>query len=697
MVFRAWIGAPWILAFALSCLLPVVRPLDAEDGTFPTFVRAQAEQLRAGDRAPSSRADWETRREKLREQLRQAWGVFPPQPCPLEPQKLGELKREGYRVEKIIFQTMPGVWMAANAYVPERPGPLPAVLCVHGHWQFAKQDPKVQARCIGLAKLGFFVLAVDAFGAGERGVQEQLGEYHGEMTGAMLLPIGRPLSGIQVYENMRAVDYLRSRPEIDPQRIGVTGASGGGNQSMYVGTFDERIAATVPVCSVGSYEAYLAAACCMCEVVPGAIRHTEEGDLLGLAAPRALMVISATADAPQFSVREASKSFARASDIFELYEVGSRARHTIIESGHDYNQAMREAMYGWMTKFLKGEGDGSPIAEPPHTTETPETLRCFPGDSRPDDYITIPRFAAREARAMLGARRRPATDKDWKQETAASKSQLAKTLAVPASLPAEFDLDVQMLDGGIQELRYSVEPHIVLTAHVQPPVTSTEHLVLLLDCDGENTAAGQPLAAECRAAGASVLTVDLRATGKHAVKGDVIGNAPDHNSAEWSLWIGRPLLGQWVVDVRRTLDAVARVRNGKLPCQVDLVGRGPAGLVALAAGTLDDRIHRVAMDGTLVSYVSEHPYRGQRLALMVPGILREVGDVPHWAACLAPRPLIVAGGVRGNGERVPDDQVPQFFEYTRNRYQAFGHSERLRFVPATGLGPLLASPSTDMP
>ena len=150
--------------------------------------------------------------------LRQAWGGLPPEPCPLDARILGTLDRDGYRVERIIFRTFPDVWMTANAYVPRREGKRPAILAVHGHWKGAKQDPVVQARCIGAAKLGFFVLAVDAFGAGERGVGKALGEYHGAMTAATLLPIGLPLSGLQVEENRRAVDYLRTRPEVDPDR-----------------------------------------------------------------------------------------------------------------------------------------------------------------------------------------------------------------------------------------------------------------------------------------------------------------------------------------------------------------------------------------------------------------------------------------------------------------------------------------------
>lgn len=263
----------------------------------PAICQSPRRRLRSADAAPATLGDWNRQRAELRANLLKAWGGFPAEPCALNPKKLGELQREGYRVEKLIFQTRPNVWMTANAYVPDRPGKLPTVLCVHGHWRGAKQDPVVQSRCIGLAKLGFFVLVVDAFGAGERGVGKALGEYHGEMTAATLFPVGLPLSGLQVYENMRAVDYLLTRPEVDGARLGITGASGGGNQSMYAGAFDERFKAVVPVCSVGNYQAYLGAACCMCEVVPGALRFTEEWGLLSLVAPRALMVVSATKDA----------------------------------------------------------------------------------------------------------------------------------------------------------------------------------------------------------------------------------------------------------------------------------------------------------------------------------------------------------------------------------------------------------------
>jgi len=165
---------------------------------YQAFVLKQAAELRKNDKAPATADEWAKQEDALRKQLFAAWGgeaCFLPKPCDLDPKQHGEtLKRDGYTVEKITFQTRPGVRMTANLYVPDaaKKKPAPAILQVHGHWRGAKQDPVVQSRCIGAAKLGFVVLCVDAFGAGERGIGTALGEYHGEMTAATLLPLGGP-------------------------------------------------------------------------------------------------------------------------------------------------------------------------------------------------------------------------------------------------------------------------------------------------------------------------------------------------------------------------------------------------------------------------------------------------------------------------------------------------------------------------
>lgn len=604
---------------------------------FLSFVRQTAAELRKQDAPPADLAAWQAQRTLLRQQLELAWGGFPQQHAPLEARILETLDRPDYRIEKIVFQTLPGVFMTASAWVPKISGKLPAVLCVHGHWAGAKQDPHVQARCAGLARLGFFVLAVDAFGAGERAIGEQLGEYHGEMTAATLFPIGRPLSGIQVYENGRAVDYLCSRPEVDPQRIGITGASGGGNQSMYAGAWDERFKAVAPVCSVGTYQAYLGAACCMCEVVPGALAMTEESRILALTAPRALLIISATQDAFQFSVGEAAKSISAARPVFSLYNLPDLPRHTVVESPHDYNQPMREAMYGFMTQHLKGQGTGQPIPEPSISLEEPEALRCYPGTTRPDDWLTLPQFAAREARSLLQSRKPlpPSELRQRLERLLGGTEPGAGTGQLTSPAPGTFELQLKP-EAGLQ-----------LQLVGRNPKSADAGLRLILTGQGSDHPWVREQQRLAEAAGTGWAVLELRATGRMEVSGDRIGKAPDHNSAEWSLWLGRPLCGQWVRDIRLT----AALLREKLPCSsIELVASGTGSFAALAAVAIDENIDGADITGLLTTFVSDKPYVGQRLADMVPGILRDAGDVVHVAELVAPRPLRLHAPVTPQGE-----------------------------------------------
>lgn len=655
---------------------------------FLEFIQQQALSLRAGDTSPETLDDWTSARQRLRRQLIRGWGGFPQEACPLEPRIVGTLQRDGYRVEKLLLQTRPGVLMTANAYVPAGDAPRPAVLCVHGHWRGAKQEPVVQSRCIGLAKLGFFVLMVDACGAGERGIGKALGEYHGEMVAATLWPTGLALAGLQVYENMRAVDYLQSRPEVDPDHIGVTGASGGGNQSMYVGAIDERLKCVVPVCSVGTYQAYLGAACCMCEVTPSALSYAEESAVLALVAPRALMVVSATKDAFQFSVGEARKSLDAAGRVFALYDKKDHLRHAVFESRHDYNQAMREAMYGWMTRHLKSAGDGSPIAEPALETEDAETLRCFPGESRPDDFITLPAFAAAEARRLLRARPNSNHLEQWEAEDTLMRESLPRVLG---GFPRPTPLAATFTEAGIvRTITLSSEPGVTISARRDKVAEKPRGLALLLDLDQGRQAADSPIAEALRRSMWDVITLDLRATGTAAYGSDKVGRAPDHNTAEWSMWLGRPLLGQWVWDVRRLLDTLAEDAQG-LPKALAVIGVGPASLVALCAAALDRRIDRVATLGGLTSYVSEVPYENQRLGIMVPGILRDLGDVPQIAAMCAPRQLVIAGGVAGGGQARSLEQLQTDFARTRTVYKLHESPARLTIHATTDAPALVAA------
>jgi dienelactone hydrolase len=655
---------------------------------YDNFLRARAAARHAEDRPPADRKVWEERRAALRQALFTAMGPFPETPCPLQAREVGALKRDGYRIEKLLFQSRPDVWVTASAYVPESvKRKAPAVLVVHGHWPVARRDPVVQARCLGLVKFGFFVLAVDAFGAGERYTKPAPGTYHGALYGSTLWPAGQTLLGMQVYDNRRAVDYLLTRPEVDGDRLGITGASGGGNQSMYAGALDDRFRAVVPVCSVGTYQAYLHAACCVCEVLPGALRFAEEGDVLGLVAPRALLVINATQDGFQFSVGEARKSIERARPVFRLYGNEERLRQDVFESPHAYNQPMREAMYGWMTRWLKDEGEGRPIPEPKHDLEKVEDLACFPDEKRPDGFLFLPAFARWEADALLRtAAARPDHVEDWESSAVHRRAVLRKqVLGDFPNLPRPEALLGKAETAGevtTTPLVLTPEPDLPLHAVLRSRAGAKGRapVCVLLHLDGKAAALDHPLAAALLERGWAVAAPELRATGEMRPPHDAIGGAPDHNSAEHGLWLGRPLLGQWLFDVLAVLDWLA-LQPGLDRGRLAVAGLGEAGLVALGAAALfDDRVAAAASLAAPVSYVTGEAYpSGTHMGLLPPGLLR-VGDVTHLAALVAPRRLIVAGGVSLQGEKRTAEQIQDTFTFTRGVYKLHKEDGKLTLL-----------------
>jgi dienelactone hydrolase len=649
----------------------------ADPTPFDQFIRARAAKLRESDVSPKTRAEWDARRKSLREHIAAAIGPVPETASDLSPRVLGMIERDGYRVEKLILQTRPDVWMTASAYVPavKEGQKVPGVLVVHGHWAWARRDPVVQARCLGLVKLGFFVLAVDAFGSGERHTNPARGTYHGSLYGSTLWPTGYSLLGMQVYDNRRAVDYLLSRKEVNG-KLGITGASGGGNQSMYAGALDERLAAVVPVCSVGNYQSYLKTACCVCEVLPNALTFTEEGDVLGLVAPRALMVMNASKDGIQFSPGEAEKSLARAKDIFALYDAAANVRHVVFESGHDYNRPMREAMYGWMTLHLKGEGKGEPIPEPEHTVEKVEDLACFPNPAdRPKGFLTPPLFAAVVGKELVAKadKKLPDHKEMWEATAEQMRADLKNVLGPMPDLAAA---KLEEGGGGIKdEVLYEdfllqVEPGVSLETSNRSRVGDRGQATVVVTTSPK---AEKVDAGSFPAHVSFFHRLSLRAVGTAPAKAGGIAGAPDHNPAEYGVWTGRPLLGQWMADVLALLHATDSERMPKV-----CIGVGPAALPTVLAAAHDLRsVKAVVLVDSVVSLVTDTPYgSGTMMGLLAPGLLK-VGDVPHLAALVAPKRLIIAGGVSPQGKKLTKKELEVAFRFTIGVYEAMKMGEWL--------------------
>ncbi|MSR55208.1 MAG: acetylxylan esterase [Gemmataceae bacterium] len=642
----------------------------ADESAFDKYIRGEAVKLREKDLPPKTRDEWLARRKTLLKQMSAAIGPVPEAACDLEPRILGTLEREGYRIEKLVFQSRPDVWVTSTAYVPtfKDSKKVPAVLVVHGHWAGARRDPVVQARCLGLVKLGFFVLSVDAFGAGERFTKPARGTYHGALYGSTLWPTGHSLLGMQVYDNRRAIDYLLTRKEVNG-KFGITGASGGGNQSMNAGALDERFDAVVPVCSVGNYQSYLRAACCVCEVLPNALKFTEEGDVLGLVAPRALLVMNAARDGIQFSPPEAEKSLARAKEIYKAIGEEAKVKHVVFDSGHDYNKAMRETMYGWMTLHLKGEGKGEPIAEPAYKLDTIEDLACYPNpDDRPKSFLTPPLFAGKVGRELVEKANKLVPDHPemWEATSTGMRRMLRDLLGKPplatevklAFAPPEAENPTRL------EFTLTSEPGIEIKGMLNKPEVKEklpDAIVVSFNSADEALPANRnlpPLGTHFRLA--------PRGTGKAAPKSGAIAGAPDHTPAEHGIWIGKTLLAQWTTDTT----ALMRGANGIVTPFV-MVGIGPAATVALTASILlQDHVRALVLVDPMVSWVTDTPYAsGTPMGLLVPGILK-IGDMQHLVALNAPRRIIIAGGTSPQGKKLSQKELEEAFKFTTDVYKA---------------------------
>jgi dienelactone hydrolase len=678
---------------------------------YADFIKRQVTVSARSETAPTSMRGWEERLIAVRQGLARSMGRLPERPCDLQPQVLGTLIRDGYAIERLTFQSWPGVRVPANLYRPEPArARYPGVLSVHGHWAWARMDQHVQPRCIALAKLGYVVLCVDAFGAGERAIEPGSGTYHGALTGASLWPAGCSLLGLQVYDNQRAVDYLSSRPEVDAASLAITGASGGGNQTLYAGAIDQRFSAVVPVCGIGTYDAYLSTACCVCEVNVGGALFASTGDLLAMIAPRALLVISATRDAHQFSVAEASRSVARARERFRLLGAEEKIRHVAIESGHDYNQPMREAMYGWMEKWLKGRGDGGPVPEPKLTVEDIALLRCYAdGPARPKSIVTIPRFVRSVGEARLArAPKAPDHRERWYADSARMRAVLRDQAF--GGFPPRPPLDRKCFataEG--RQVTITTEPGLRSRAVIGPKSSKSRGTALIVapGALAERRPEGasdrdeaEKLKSDATAAGFVTFVVPQpRATGTDAPGAGPVADVIDHTPAEWALWVGRPLLGQWVWDIIRWLDlfdelaassanAIPEYAIAGRPYLV--VGIGAMSVPAILAAALDSRIAGVACTECLVSYVAtdDKPWRRLPMGLLVPNIL-ELADVAQLAALAAPRPLMISRCVEPGGESASSQRVRATFSYCEQVYRLLGAPENLKLLGKLDLESLI--------
>src|SRR5438309_10925342 len=330
--------------------------------------------------------DVSRRKAYLRERMLNDLGGFPER-TPLNARLVGVLQRPRYRIEKVIFESQPHFYVTANLYLPTTGHPpYPAILFPLGHEPGGKTNPTWQQMLGSLATKGFVALTWDPIGQGERLQiydedlrESKVGDSTTEHTvvGAQCLLIGDHLARYTIWDGMRALDYLLSRPEVDPTRVGLTGNSGGGTHTAYIAALDDRIQVAAPSCYITSWRRMLQT------IGPQDAEQTfpfwlQDGldypDYLYAFAPKPYLLLSAIGDF--FPIEGARETFAEAAKVYSA--IGAKEKLGMFEAddGHGYNKTRRLAAYDWFGRWLKGAGDTDP--EPQIEMATPEELRCTP-------------------------------------------------------------------------------------------------------------------------------------------------------------------------------------------------------------------------------------------------------------------------------------------------------------------------------
>lgn len=652
---------------------------------------------------PKSPDEWAKRRQQVREQLLVALGLWPmPDKTPLNPVVHGTIRRgKEYTVEKVSFASLPGHYVTGNLYRPipaahERWGPRPAILCPHGHWAngrmyeapdaAAKKEVEtgaeqtlegakypLQAGCVALARLGFVVFIYDMVGYADStavphvlksGVPHPQG--FADAAGELRL---QSLLGLQMVNAVRALDFLSSLPDVDPTKVGVTGASGGGTQTMLLGAIDDRPAAIVPMVMVST----AMQGGCPCENCSLLRVGTGNVEFAGLFAPKPLAMTGAN----DWTKEVMTKGYP---ELRQLYKVlgaeGNVAAKAWVNFPHNMNQPAREFMESWFAKHLLGRT--GPVTEKPFVPVPPKELSVYDADHpRPADELDAPKLRAAMAKT---------SDAQMAKLAPTDAASLAKFRPVVGTalrvLVGELPAGATLVKGP-EELKLAggVKVHKAVMGRAEggdavPALgilggTFAGSIVVWVHPAGKAGAFenGRPVPAVQKLldAGFGVLAPDLLGTGEQPPTKPF---AVDKTYAGFTFGYNRPLLAERVRDV---LTAAAFARTVLKAKAVHVAGWDAFGPVAvLAKAAAGDAVGKTAADLDRFRFEAITDVNDP---MMLPGAVK-YGGLPAFLALCAPGRLLAhndagaevgqlpaaayaAAGAKDQLTRVPEKLPPE--------------------------------------
>jgi len=588
----------------------------------------------------SRRSEWLARADELRQRLRMSLGLCPPPArTPLNAHITDRILRDDYTVEKVSFESRPGFFVAGNLYRPRRgQGPFPAVLHPHGHHKRGRlgddSEVSLPAVSIALARQGFVVFLWDMIG------------YHDSMqlahdfadpatrAGRRLNLWGISLMGLQTWNSIRVIDFLQSLPDVDGERIGCTGASGGGTQTFMVCAVDDRVKVAAPVNMISCYMQ----GGCLCENGPNVRIGTNNMEIAALFAPKPMLMVSCTGD---WTVNTETIEFPAVRRIYELFGATEHLHHMRDDAPHNYNRNSREAVCGFFAHHLAGRRNSGPVREKPYRAETMRNTLVFPDKRLPAiarSEAAIVRSLIAESEQQLDALR-PRTRPGLAKFRRAYRPALRHALSVGEP---EQDRVLIFVPGksetrGIVTERFSIGrvgegdrvPAVFFStsrSQRRSPATLLVHgkgKQALLDSRGRPGRLVRSLLARGRA----VLGIDCFLTGESRCRRGQIDFFTTYNRTDTA---------ERVQDILTALTCL-RGRPDVAPGRIGLAGIGEAGLWCLLAMALTDRAHRAAIDACQFESAKDAAYLKD---LFVP-LLRRAGDLRAAGAMVAPRPLLL--------------------------------------------------------
>ena len=305
------------------------------------------------------------RQADVRSRILSLIGGLPDYRGPLNARVTKTITREGFAIDHVLFESLPGYYVTANLYRPDGAGRHPAILMSMGHWDSGKAAGQLLSA--NLARKGFVVLAYDPVGQGERqqAYDKRIGrsliggptEQHFS-NGAAAILMGQSVARYFIHDGMRAIDYLITRPEVDPERIGATGCSGGGTQTTYIAALDARVRVAAVACYMNSFQTLFAGSIGDSEQsVPGFLAAgLDQTDYVELFAPKPWLIASTEGDF--FTPAGARQVFEEAQRWYKVFGAEERVKWVVGPGGHGTPLVVREAIYDWMIRWLAhGTGD----------------------------------------------------------------------------------------------------------------------------------------------------------------------------------------------------------------------------------------------------------------------------------------------------------------------------------------------------